>query len=290
MKNIRILKGLSEIIDQYNIFILDQWGVMHNGQKGFDYAVQCVEKIYQRKHNIIIISNSSKRKDSSLNKLVELGFDSKHFFEVMTSGEMIWQSLFNQNYDFTKNLKKNCYHIYNTLKEDEKYFVQGLEKFNFVKKIEDADFILGCTSLPGLDTIDYVPILTQALKKQIPFICANPDYETIENNSNICMGTISELYKSLGGEIFMLGKPSLEIYIESTKKIQQLDKSKVLAVGDSMFHDIKGANLFGVDSLFITSGVHHSSFNNDGYQKKLTINQFKNLGIIPTFLCSKFQF
>ena len=103
------------------------------------------------------------------------------------------------------------------------------------------------------------------------------------------MGTIAELYKTLGGEIFFLGKPSLDIYIESTKKIKKLDKSKVLVVGDSMYHDIKGANLFGVDSLLITSGIHQSSFDNIRPKWNTIKNQVKNLGITPTFLCSKFQ-
>ena len=69
------------------------------------------------------------------------------------------------------------------------------------------------------------------------------------------MGTIAELYKSLGGEIFVLGKPSLDIYIESTKKIKKLDKSKVLVVGDSIYHDIKGANDFGLDSVLVGTGI-----------------------------------
>ena len=103
------------------------------------------------------------------------------------------------------------------------------------------------------------------------------------------MGTIAQLYKSLGGEIFILGKPKIDIYIESTKKIKKLDKSKVLAVGDSMYHDIQGANLFGVDSLLITSGIHQSSFDGKKPRWETNINQVSNLGISPTFLCSKFQ-
>ena len=222
----------------------------------------------------------------------ELGFDPNYFLELMTSGEMIWQSLKNQNCDFTKDIKKNCYHIYDKSKEEGKYYIKGLDKFNFVNKIEEADFILGCTPTLGSNTIDYIPLLTKALEKKLLFVCANPDYESVESNSNkpiICMGTIAELYKSLGGEIFVLGKPTLDIYIESTKKIKKLDKSKVLVVGDSIYHDIKGAKLFGVDSLLITSGIHQSSFDIIKPEWNSNTNQVKNLDITPTFLCSKFQ-
>ncbi len=292
MKSTQTIKGLADIINQYDVFILDQWGVMHDGTKGYIQAIKCVERLYQEKKEIIIISNSSKRKETSIKKLPKLGFDPKHFMEVITSGEMIWQSLNNESHDFTKNLEKNCYHMYDQDKEDGKYFIFGLEKFNFVEDIEDANFILACTPLPGHNVIDYIPLLTKALEKKLPFICANPDYETVENNSdelNICMGTIAQLYKGLGGEIFILGKPKIDIYIESTKKIKKLNKSRVIAVGDSMYHDIQGANSFGVDSLLITSGIHRSSFDSKKPRWETTINQVNNSGISPTFLCSEFQ-
>ena len=292
MKNVETIKGISDIISQYEVFILDQWGVMHNGKKGYPQAIRCVKKLYQEKKKIIIISNSSIRKECTIKILQKLGFDTKYFIEIITSGEMIWQSLNNENHFFTKNLNKNCYYINNQRKSDGKFFIYGLEKFNFVKKIEDANFILACSSFSGFNTIDYIPLLTKALDKKLPFVCANPDYESIENNSNgtnICMGTIAQLYKNLGGEIFFLGKPKIDIYIESTKKIKKLNKSKILAIGDSMYHDIQGANLFEVDSLLITSGIHQSSFDRKKPRWETNINQVKNLDILPTFLCSKFQ-
>ena len=125
MKSTQTIKGLADIINQYDVFILDQWGVMHNGIKGYIQAIKCVEKLYQEKKEIIIISNSSKRKETSIKKLPKLGFDSKHFMEVITSGEMIWQSLNNESHNFTKNLKKNCYHMYSRAKRMEKILFMG---------------------------------------------------------------------------------------------------------------------------------------------------------------------
>ena len=87
----------------------------------------------------------------------------------------------------------------------------------------------------------------------MPFICANPDFDTIDTVSNtlkFCMGTIAELYKSMGGETFILGKPNVEIYNQSLKKFAKIDKSRILAIGDSLHHDIKGAINFGIDSHF----------------------------------------
>ena len=91
---IKDIEGISEIINKYNIFILDQWGVMHDGEIGYSHAIDCVNYLKKENKKIIIISNSSKRKISSINSLPDLGFEKDMFDEVLTSGEMIWQQLF----------------------------------------------------------------------------------------------------------------------------------------------------------------------------------------------------
>ena len=78
------INRLEDIYDNYDAFILDQWGVMHDGNKGYAHAIRCVKKLYQHKNDIIIISNSSKRKMSAVKKLPKLGFDPEYFVEVMT--------------------------------------------------------------------------------------------------------------------------------------------------------------------------------------------------------------
>jgi len=294
MSQIKNISGLEDILENYDVFILDQWGVMHDGCQGFLKAIDCVNKLFLCNKTLIIISNSSKKKETTVTRLPELGFKEKYFTEVMTSGEMIWQSLHNTKHDQTKKLGKNCFHIYDESKEDGMEFLKGLEKFNFVKNINNADFILGCTPLVGKKIIDYIPILTSAKKNNIPFICANPDFETVENHSGdltFCMGTISELYKNMGGQTFILGKPNVEIYNECSKKLTKIDKSRILAIGDSLHHDIKGAINFGIDSLLITAtGIHQEFFDKINPIWETSNNNLQKLGIEPTFICSDFKF
>ena len=213
----------------------------------------------------------------------------------MTSGEMIWQSLFNDNFKEIKNSGKRCFHIFNNAKEDSKNFLDGLDKFKFVDNINKSDFILGCTPFINSQILDYIPILEVALKKNIPFICANPDFETVndlKSRKNIfCMGTISELYKNMGGCTFILGKPSTEIYAKTLQKINSYKKSKVLAIGDSIHHDIQGANHFGIDSLLITStGIHKDYFGIEKLKWDSSLNPLHKLDIKPTFICQEFIF
>ncbi len=292
MSKVIHINHLSEIANKYDLFIIDQWGVLHDGKKGFSDAILAVKELIKLEKKLIIISNSSQRKKTIIDRLPKLGFHQKDFKEVLTSGEIIWQKLYNKSDPYFKKLGKKCFFLTDKFKKNEIKYINGLN-YDFVENIEEADFILGCTVPPGLRTIDYVPILEKAIKNKLPFICANPDYESIERSSiksNICMGSVAELYKTFGGKVIINGKPCSEIYIESTKDYNEIKKNKILAIGDSMYHDIKGAINFGIDSLLIASGIHHSIFNqinpiwNDNHKDLL---EFK---IKPTYLTLKLKF
>ena len=286
----KIIKSIGDIISLYDVFILDQWGVMHDGYKGYDHAINTVEKLIKENKKLIIISNSSKRKTSSISRLKSLGFDKNHFIEVMTSGEMIWQEIETSIYKYGNDLK-NCFHIYDKSKEDGLEFRNGLEKFNFVSKVNDANFILACTPFENTEPIDYIPILKDAVDMNLIMFCANPDFVTIEKNNDknmYCMGTIADLYDHMGGRVVILGKPSKEIYKVSCKKIQDFNKSKIVAIGDSLDHDILGANNFNIDSVLISSGIHKDLFVNG---PEIGINDIKNSkkwNFSPTYVCENF--
>ena len=199
----KIINSFSKILDKYDFFILDQWGVMHDGHKGYKHAINAVNKLIIEDKKLIIISNSSKRKISSVNRLKDLGFNKNDFIEVMTSGEMIWQELFNFSIKYDSNLK-NCFHIYDNSKEDGKDFRIGLEKFNFVSNVKEADFVLACTPFENTKPLDYITILNDALDRNLIMFCANPDFVSVENNNEkdiFCMGTIADLYEHMGGKV-----------------------------------------------------------------------------------------
>ncbi len=289
---IKLINSFAEIENKYDIFILDQWGVMHDGQQGYKHAINAVDKLIEANKKIIIISNSSKRKISSIDRLKDLGFNKNDFIEIMTSGEMIWRELHNSSDKYNVRLK-NCLHIYDASKEDGKGFRIGLEKFEFVSNIKEADFILACTPFKNSKPIDYIPILNSALDRNLIMFCANPDYVTIEQNNeknNFCMGTIADLYDHMGGKIIILGKPSKQIYLESCKSINKVDLSRIIAVGDSLDHDILGATNFGVDSVLISNGIHKDLFGKNLEIGLKNIENMKKWDFKPTYLCENFSF
>ena len=274
------IKSIEEIINDYDNFIIDQWGVMHDGTFGYEHAFNSINILNSNNKNLFIISNSSKRSKSSIDNLPKLGFKKNSFINTVTSGEMIWQ-LLKEKYLDDKN-KKNCFHIYDKEKEDGLDFRDGLN-LNFVEKVEESDLILACTPFVNLQPIDYIPLLEVAYKKEITMYCANPDFETVEsstNNNVFCMGAIGEIYKKMGGNVIIKGKPDVSIYTETTNQIN-LEKKRTVAIGDSLFHDIQGANNFEIDSVLVKSGIHKD------------LNQINNLiknhQIAPTYIIDKFS-
>ncbi len=276
MKKINTLKDIS---NKYDNFIIDQWGVIHDGKIGYKHAKDAINYLKDNNKNLFIISNSSKREESSKARLPILGFKTNSFKKVITSGEMIWKTLKKEYYNHPN---KKCLHIYDKSKDDGLEFRDGLN-FNFTDDVNVADLILACTPYADMEPIDYFPMLNIALENKIKMYCANPDFETIEkeNNKNLfCMGAICKIYQKMGGEVVIRGKPELHIYKE-INKISKLDKTRTVAIGDSLFHDIKGANNFNIDSILIVSGIHQ--------ELKNIKNIVNNHNILPTYYMNIFN-
>ncbi len=274
------LNSILDIIDSYDNFILDQWGVMHDGKTGYKHAIDAVRYLENKNKKLFIISNSSKRKKSSQDRLSKLGFNKNSFINLLTSGEMIWQTIHQEYFNFLD--KKKCFHICDISKEDGLDFRKGLN-LTYTENIAESELILACTPFPDMHAIDYIPILDKAKENKLIMYCANPDFETVEkkNNQNIfCMGVIAEIYKKMGGEVIIKGKPDISIYIKSTESLD-INKKRTIAIGDSLFHDIKGANNFTIDSILVKSGIHNDTNN---------INKLcQNHEIKPKFLIDNFS-
>jgi HAD superfamily hydrolase (TIGR01459 family) len=93
-------------------------------------------------------------------------------------------------------------------------------------------------------------------------ICANPDV-VVERGDKLvyCAGAIADLYAAAGGDVTYAGKPYRPIYeqalaIAGAARARPVEHRRVLAIGDSVRTDIKGAEAFGIDSLFVTAGIH----------------------------------
>ena len=248
----KIIKGLREIYHKYNTFFIDLWGVVHNGIKLYPGAIEVLKNLKKLDKKFVLLSNAPRPSKNVEKFLLDLKMD-KHFAKnVFTSGEAALRSLKKNIYG------KSFYHL--GPKRDTDLF-KGLEKNK--KNLEDSDFIL-CTGFleNKKNTLNYYKNFLKRHTK-LKMICTNPDLVVDRGSAReYCAGTLASIFEKLGGKVVYFGKPYPEIYNFCRKK-----NETILAIGDNIRTDIKGANNMNFDSLFITNGIHKDEFVNLSYNE-----------------------
>jgi len=236
------LDHLKNIFNNYDHFVIDLWGVVHNGVEPYEGAMKTIEELYNSKKNYIFLSNAPRPVDDVRKFLVEkMQINKKFLNNIITSGEAAINSI--KNFDYGKFF----FHL--GPERDSKIF-EGLE--NYKTELEKCDYIL-CTGLYDSE-MNKLNFYEKLLKNSIDkiMICTNPDLIVDRGNiQEYCAGSIAKLFEKIGGEVVYFGKPYKEIYNSILK-----EKDKALIIGDNLRTDIKGANLIKQDSLFIMDGVH----------------------------------
>jgi HAD superfamily hydrolase (TIGR01459 family) len=250
---IPILHGLSDIAERYDGFIVDLWGVLHDGVRAFPQAVDCLERLRERGKRVLILSNAPRRAEAVAARTAELGIPGHLCDAVMSSGEAAWQHLAARADPWHRALGRRCHHLG---PERDRGMREGLD-YDFVDHLGAADFILATGALSFGDTPEtYAAFLDEALGRRLPMVCANPDLEVIRGaRREICAGAIALGYEELGGEVRYHGKPHAEIYATCLAMIEMPARARIAAIGDSLRTDIAGARAAGIDGLFITGGL-----------------------------------
>jgi len=250
------LEHLSEIYSSYDTFIIDLWGVMHDGISLKYKAIQVIEELFKKSKKIVFLSNAPRPSEKVKEFLREIKMEEKFLENIVTSGE-------------------TAMHTINSNKFGKLFFHLGPAKDNSIfykvkenkTTIGNSDFIL-CTGLLDGHENDlnfYKELLKKSLSKKL--ICTNPDLTVHRGKQEEhCAGAIAKIFESLGGTVVYFGKPYKEIY-----KMCFTANEKVLAIGDNLRTDIKGANNLNIDSIFISNGVHRSEFQNENELTKLVI-------------------
>ena len=239
------LNHLSDIYKEYDTFVIDLWGVIHNGVVLNPKAIEAIKQLKNNSKKIVFLSNAPRPSSKVINFLLKLNMDKKYLANVITSGEAAMYAI-NKN-----QFGKNFYHL--GPPRDTSIF----EKVkNNKTDLESCDFIL-CTGLfeEYENDLDYYKFF---LKKHVSkkLICTNPDLTVHRGNvEELCAGSVAKVFERLGGEVVYFGKPYKEVY-----KMCFSSNEKVLAVGDNLRTDIKGANNLNIDCIFISEGVHRDEY------------------------------
>jgi len=251
---VKKLNHLAEIYQKYDTYIIDLWGVIHNGVKLNPKAVEVVKNLIRGKKKVVFLSNAPRPSIEVKKFLKELKMEDQYLQNIMTSGEAAMLSLQKESYG------KFFYHL--GPERDSSVFFKIKENKTTLEK---CNFIL-CTGLLENHEQDlnyYKDLLKRQTSKKL--ICTNPDLTVHRGEvEEYCAGSIAKIFEMLGGEIVYFGKPYKEIY-----KMCFGREEKVIAIGDNLNTDIKGANSMKIDSIFISNGVHRSEFKQESELSEL---------------------
>jgi HAD superfamily hydrolase (TIGR01459 family) len=241
------IASLDDIISAYDVILCDVWGVIHNGEQAFKKATNALLRTRDAGKYVILLTNSPRSNTGVAQQLQTFGITTRHYDVIVTSGDATHALICALPAQIFHIGAKTDLSIYeNTHKE--------LVSEQEAKSIVCTGFFNDETEVPH----DYITLLQRLRARDLPFICANPDILVERGNRLIyCAGALAHEYEKMGGLIRVAGKPHAPIYeLALQKNPKPTSKSKVLAIGDGLLTDVKGANNNGFDLLYISSGVH----------------------------------
>jgi HAD superfamily hydrolase (TIGR01459 family) len=255
------ITGLRELAARYDGFILDLWGVIHDGIAPLPGALDCLRCLNDSGKRTALLSNAPRRAGDVVRRITRIGVPEGSYHHVMSSGEEAWQYLHRRDDPFYAALGRRCLHI----GSDRDLEIRDGLDLDFVERADAADFVLNTGPAGWDDTIeDYAPLLRRCLDRRLPMVCANPDLVVMHGDKlALCAGALAEWYEAEGGRVRWHGKPHRSVFDACIKLLGIERRARILAVGDSLRTDVAGAEAAGLDSLLIAGGIHAEEFGLD---------------------------
>lgn len=254
MPTVPLLPGLAALAEAYDGFILDLWGVIHDGQRVFPHAVDTLRSLRTAGKRAVLLSNAPRREAVVAARNREIGLPDGLVAGIVTSGEEAWRHMHDRPDAFHQGLGRRCLHLGGPR---DRSMREGLP-YDFVAHAAEADCILntGSADESGGMAAEAAE-LELAASRDLPMVCANPDRVVISGGRREpCAGAIADRYEALGGRVAWHGKPYPGVYRRAVERLAVADPARVLCVGDGMETDMVGARNAGLDALFILGGIH----------------------------------
>jgi HAD superfamily hydrolase (TIGR01459 family) len=270
------LPRLADIADRFDCTLLDQWGVLTDGAKAPPDAVAAVAQMIAAGKRLVVLSNSARFGADSRARLAALGYDPDWFAGIVTSGELVHHMLVERRDPFFAGLGRSVFLI-----AREPTLIESTD-YRRADSPETADFVLlGSSTAPELSlAADHASVLARAAALGLPAVCANPDRVGVAADGFIeGPGLLAAYYESLGGTVRYLGKPYPEVYARASALLGRPDPGRILAIGDSLEHDIAGGARAGCLTLFVEGGIHAADLEMPGGLGRLTARY----GVSPDF-------
>lgn len=252
----RYLASVLDAIDNYDAILCDMNGVLNDGKSVFEGVFNTLEIIEEKQKNFILVSNATRTAEMVRCALLKIGFSDYICEKIVTSGDVLRNVMRKRRSVFSE-----IGDIYNLFVIGNTNFLEGLQesvpniKINIVDSIEDANCVL-LNGVPSDIKCENYAFFEDILKRNIPFVCTNPDQIALSGDSFVqCPGYAAAVYRNMGGHVYEYGKPHKVIYEHIFETYPDVTKQRVLCIGDTLVTDIKGAENCGFDSVLIMSGV-----------------------------------
>ena len=247
-----LIPHFSALAADYDALLCDVWGVVHNGIAAFPHACDALMRTRARGAIVILITNAPRQSPVVARQLEKLHVPLETYDAIVSSGDVTRAVIEARPGQSVCHLGP----------ERDRSIFTGVDVR--LAPLERADYVV-CSGLDNDDVEtpeDYRARLETMLARKLFMVCGNPD-AVVERGDKLvyCAGSIADLYATMGGEVLYAGKPYRPIYDLALAKAQaaagrKVAVSRVLAIGDSVRTDLKGARTIGVDFLFVTSGIH----------------------------------
>jgi HAD superfamily hydrolase (TIGR01459 family) len=258
---IPFIPQIRSLAERYDGFILDLWGVIHDGSTAYPGAVNGLRHLMAAGRRVVLLSNSPRRAYSLEGMMTQMGIARSDYHIIVSSGEATHRELLLRTDPWFAKLGRRSYHLG---PPRDQHLFDGLD-LDRVETLAEADFVLNTGPDEITDTLDmYVPALDEALRRKLPMICANPDLVVMhKGHEMICAGVLAVYYSERGGDVVYRGKPHREIYDLCFAEMEGISKDRIVAIGDAFHTDMQGAATAGIDAVLCSGGIHAAELNTD---------------------------
>ncbi len=247
------INGVEQLAERYDVFLLDQFGVLHDGQRPYPGAVDALAALKGANKKIVLVSNSGKRTEPNERRLLKLGFEAGSWDHFISSGELAWRSLSDMAAAGSLRAGTRCLLI---SRDIDRSAIEGLP-FALTRSGEDAELVLIAASEGDRHDLDYYrALLAPAAARDVPCFCTNPDRIMLTAmGPRFGAGELADLYESLGGSVTRIGKPHPAILEAALNWAGRPKATNVVCVGDSLEHDVAAGHRVGVATALVLSGI-----------------------------------
>ncbi len=241
---------LAALIDNYDYFLIDQFGVLRDDEGAYDGAIAALRVLKEHGKHVIVLSNSGRSGQYNTERFVRLGFEPSLFEHFVTSGDVAFEIL-SASPEIRRGMKAF------TISSGGDHDLADRLGLASVSRSYEADLIIISGSEAekiGLD--DYRRQLAPAATRRAPCFCTNPDIHKLAGGKTAPgAGAIAGIYEELGGRVRRIGKPYRDIYMRAISRWRNAEPGRIICIGDSLEHDIKGASDMGLPSVLVRTGI-----------------------------------